>query len=175
MIRFWERETREARISGVKGFALFTLPCLPSPDREKGSATSQGPPGSALSGTGMEQELHLSTALPLWQGGVRSCKCCRTFLLSWAALQRPERQTELREAPKYADVLYEHDFRAMSFTVAQNWAGKLSCDSALHTCEHRSTQNQKQLKKKKTQTSVFQILGRKKKKKSFPILVEGFS
>lgn len=44
MIRFWERETREARISGVKGFALFTLPCLPSPDREKGSATSQGPP-----------------------------------------------------------------------------------------------------------------------------------
>lgn len=165
MIRFWERETREARICGVKGFALFTLPCLPAPDHEKGSATSWGPPGSAPSGTGMEQELHLGTALPLCRGGVRSCKCCRTFLLSWAALQRPECQTELGEAPKYADVLYEHDFRAMSFTVAQNWAGKLSCDSALHTCEHRNTQKSKTIAKKKTQTSVFQILGKKKNNK----------
>lgn len=169
MIRFWEKETREAKIFRVEGFGLFTLGRLPAQACETGSAAAQGPPPNppipqpVASGT--EQELHLGTALPFWQGGVRSCKCCRTLLLSWAALQRPGCQTELREAPKYADVLYEHDFRALNFTEAQNRAGKLSCDSALRS--HMWTQKHTKVKNhgKKPQTSVFQIWGKKKIKK----------
>lgn len=55
MIRFWEKETREARIFRVEGFGLFTLGCLPAQACETGSAAAQGPPqtpDSAASGIG---------------------------------------------------------------------------------------------------------------------------
>lgn len=162
MIRFWGKETREARIFRAEGFGYACLSLCPSLWDGIRCHLRFPPPDSAASGIrDMEQELHLGTSVLFWWVGVRSYRCCRTLLLSWAALQRPKCQTEPREAPEYEDVLCEHDFRAMNFSEAQNCAGKLPCDSALHS--HVWMQKYIKVKKnsKKTKPVFFKRRGKK--------------
>lgn len=149
MIRFWGKRNRRSKAiwSWRIGFAYTQL--SPYPGLWNGISQHSGTSPS----WSWHQELHLGA------GGVRSWKFCWT-LLSWEPLQKPECQAELREAPKHADV-FRDDFRAVSFTQAQNSIGKtflwLSTSLAHVDTEASESQNPWQ----NTQTRVFQNSERK--------------
>lgn len=165
MIRFWEKETREARKLRVKRSGLFTLPSLPAPDW-KGIGRPSGDPNPLWVGWGR------AGAAPQHQGGVRSCKCCRVFLLSWAALPEAWMPNWARRSTQMVQMFYMNmivEWRA--FTEAElGWKTFLWLSTS-HMWEQKHTKveiktwqkkkKQKTKQKTLTQTNVFEISGRK--------------
>ena len=174
MIRFWEKETREARIFKVEGFVLFTLGCLPAQACEMGSATTRGlPPPRFCSEWHRGWSRSCTSAALCLSGEVGSDHvnaaelCCCPGRLSNDLNARLSSEKHPNMQMFYMNMILElwtsqrHRTGLENFLVTQHFT---------RTCERRSILKSKTMAKNPNQ--CFSNL--RGKKIYFPILVQGF-